>query len=122
MPDWPLNTWFVLAFGLLLLTAGVYHFVNPKFYYPFMPGWFPKALANALGGGAEVVIGGLLLFPATRRVGLYAAAALMLIFLPLHVLDLLRERPLMGSKAAAVLRLAVQFGLIYWLWWSAGRG
>ena len=109
----------VLLFGLLLIAAGVYHFVNPKFYDPFMPEWFPKPLANAAGGIAEIVIGAGLLFPATRTISLYAAAALMLIFLPLHVIDLLRDRPLMGSKVAATVRLIVQFLLIYGLWWAA---
>lgn len=111
----------VIAFGLALLAAGVYHFVNPKFYWPIMPEWFPKQAANAAGGVAELIIGAALLVPATRTYGLYAACALMVIFLPLHVLDLFRERPVMGSKAAAVIRLLIQFGLIYWLWWAARK-
>ncbi|MCA9981861.1 MAG: hypothetical protein KDD89_13545 [Anaerolineales bacterium] len=37
---------------------------------------------------------------------------LMLLFLPLHVLDLLKERPVVGSKPTAVGRLIAQFVLI----------
>ena len=106
-------------FAAVLIVAGIYHFVNPLFYYPFMPDWFPKRAANAAGGVAELVIGLAMLFSATRTLGLYAAAALMLIFLPLHVIDLLRSRPVIGSKLIAVFRLGLQFVLIGWLYYLA---
>jgi uncharacterized membrane protein len=112
---------FAYGFALILIVAGIYHFVNPTVYYAFMPDWFPKQLANWAGGAAEIVIGLLMLLPATRVVGLYAAALLMLVFLPLHVFDLLRERPMIGSKAIAIVRLVLQFGLIYWLYREASH-
>lgn len=111
-----LPTLFTYAFALLLLAAGAYHFYNPAFYDPFMPDWFPKRLANALGGLAELIIGVLMLVPQTRTLGLYQAAGLMVVFLPLHVIDLARERPVIGSKSIAVGRLLLQFGLIYGLY------
>ena len=103
------------VFAVVLIVAGIYHFVNPVFYYGIMPEWFPKPLANAAGGVAEIVIGIAMLVPGSRTIGLYAAAGLMLIFLPLHVLDLLKERPAMGSKTIAGVRLLIQFVLIAWL-------
>ena len=109
----------VYVFAVVLLLAGIYHFVNPQFYHPFMPAWFPKQLANAAGGVAELAIGAGLLFPASRLLSLYAAAALMLLFLPLHVIDLARTRPVIGSKAIAVFRLVLQFILIAWLFYTA---
>ncbi len=84
-----------------------------------MPGWFPKPLANAAGGIAEIVIGLGMLVPATRTPALYAACALMVVFLPLHVWDLTKPRPAIGPHWVAVVRLLMQFGLIYWLWRSA---
>lgn len=110
-----------IIFGIILLAAGVYHFVNPAFYDPFMPDWFPKPLANAAGGLAELLIGILLLIPAYRTVGLWLALGLMVIFLPLHVIDLMRVRPVIGSKMIAVIRLILQFVLIGWLWWLARK-
>ena len=106
-------------FALVLIAAGCYHFINPQFYDPFMPDWFPKVAANAAGGLAELLIGVAMLVPATRQVGLYAAAALMLVFLPLHVIDLGRARPVIGSKPIAVGRLLLQFLLIGWLYYLA---
>jgi uncharacterized membrane protein len=107
------------GFAVVLIVAGVYHFVNPQFYFTFMPDWFPKPLANAAGGTAEILIGIAMLIPATRQYGLYAALALMVVFLPLHIIDLLRERPVIGSKGVAVFRLLLQFVLIAWLFHEA---
>ncbi|NJB85348.1 putative membrane protein [Lewinella marina] len=109
------------AFAVVLVAAGIYHFVNPRFYYSIIPHWMPKAAANAAGGLAEIVIGLAMLWPATRVYGLYAAAALMILFLPIHVVDLQRPRPVIGSKAVAAGRLLLQFVLIGWLYWEARR-
>lgn len=108
-------------FAILLIAAGVYHFVNPAFYDPIMPAWFPKALANAAGGLAEIVIGIMILIPGTKNLGIWAACALMVAFLPLHILDLLKEKPMVGSHLAAVVRLIIQFALIGWLYWRATK-
>ena len=108
----------LIVFGVILIAAGVYHFVNPAFYDPIMPGWFPKRLANAAGGVAELVIGLGLIVPATRPTATWAACALMVVFLPLHVWDLTKARPAIGSHAVAAVRLLIQFGLIYGLYYA----
>lgn len=114
----------ILAYGfaVVLLVAGSYHFVNPQFYFGIMPDWFHKPLANAAGGAAEILVGAAMLFPATRVPGLYAAAVLMILFLPIHLIDLTRARPVIGSKTVAVVRLIIQFFLIGWLLWEARAG
>ena len=109
----------LICFAILLLAAGVYHFVNPAFYDPFMPSWFPKALANAAGGVAELIIGVAILIPSLREYGVWAALGLMVIFLPLHVADLFRTKPAIGPHWVAAVRLVIQIVLIWWLWWEA---
>ncbi|OAV45225.1 MauE/DoxX family redox-associated membrane protein [Lewinella sp. 4G2] len=109
-------TLFTYAFGVILVLAGAYHFINPAFYDAFMPNWFPKLTANYAAGLAEIGIGLGLFFPGTLRWSAWLALALMLIFLPLHVLDLLKERPVIGSHTIATVRLVVQFVLIYLLY------
>jgi len=111
-----------LAFGILLILAGSYHFINPAFYNPMMPKWFPRELANAASGFAEILIGIGLLMTDWRTYALWAACGLMVIFLPLHVLDLLKPKPAIGPHWVAVVRLLLQFLLIWWLWREAVRG
>ena len=114
-------TFFAYAFAVTLIIAGVYHFINPSFYYPIIPKWMPRVAANVAGGAAEIAVGVAMLVPATRTLGLWSAAALMTLFLPVHVVDLLRDRPVIGSKLIAVIRLLLQFVLIAWLVWEAKR-
>lgn len=111
----------MVVFAVILLAAGVYHFINPAFYDPIMPAWFPKRVANALGGVAEIIIGIMLLVPKTKYYGIWLALALMIIFLPLHVWDLTKTRPAIGPHWVAAIRLLVQFALIGWLYWRATR-
>lgn len=114
-------TLFAYGFAAVLLVAGAYHFIHPSFYYPIIPDWLPRRASNAAGGAAEILIGLLMLFPATRVTGLWMAAALMVVFVPVHIVDLLRSRPVIGSKWIAVIRLLLQFALIAWLVWEARR-
>jgi uncharacterized membrane protein len=109
----------IIGFAVLLILAGVFHFMKPAFYGPFMPDWFPKQLANAAGGLAEIIIGIGLLIPDWRVYALWAACGLMLLFLPLHVIDLFKPKPAIGPHWVAVIRVLLQVLLIWWLWWEA---
>jgi hypothetical protein len=40
----------------------------------------------------------------------------MILFLPLHVIDVFRGDPAVGSHQAALIRLPVQFVFIFWAW------
>ncbi|MEM7575727.1 MAG: hypothetical protein AAF433_22680 [Bacteroidota bacterium] len=108
----------IYVFAVFLLFAGANHFIRPGFYEPFMPDWMPKDLANQASGLVEIIIGILLLLPAQRFLGLWGALLLMILFLPIHVLDLLKDTPAIGSKQLALIRLLLQFLLIAWLVWE----
>lgn len=84
-----------------------------------MPDWFPKRLANAAGGIAEIIIGILILVPKTKHLGIWLALALMVVFLPLHIWDLTKVKPAVGSHWGAAIRLLIQFALIGWLYYRA---
>jgi uncharacterized membrane protein len=112
----------IIAFGVILIAAGAYHFVNPTFYNPMMPRWFPKELANAAGGIVEIIIGIGLLVPDWRTYALYAACGLMVVFLPLHIWDLMKPKPAVGPHWAAAVRLLIQVLLIWWIWRQASAG
>ena len=103
--------------GILLILAGLMHFIKPRFYRRIIPAFLPEHFANISAGIAEVAIGIGLLLPATRSWAGLGFMLLMIVFLPLHVWDVFRERPATGSTGVAVARLLLQFVLIYFGWY-----
>jgi uncharacterized membrane protein len=73
-------------FALFFIAAGINHFVNPAFYLPLIPPYFPfPETINIVSGVLEIVAGGLLLFPTYRAWGGWLIVAMMLAFIPSHV-------------------------------------
>ena len=110
------TTWLRNILGVIIILAGIQHFRDPTMYGPIIPDGLPKDLVTYLSGVVEFLLGvGLFI----RRVRLWASLGvliLMIAFLPLHVADVFRDAPAMGSKLFAYLRLALQFVLIGWAW------
>lgn len=106
-------TW---LFALILIVAGINHFVRPMMYAPFIPDFLPLVPVNYFTGVVEAGLGIGLLLPATRRLAAMGTILLMIFFLPFHLVDLLRDDPAIGSKLIAWIRLPLQFVLIYWAW------
>ena len=99
-----------------MMAAGINHIVYPRFYKTFIPKWLPLLTVNYLFGLLELIIGVMLLVPAYRREAAIALFLLMLFFLPFHLLDVFKDKPMIGSKLLAYIRLPLQFVLI-WLAW-----
>ena len=110
-----------LLFGVLLIFAGFNHFLNPEMYAPFIPDFMPKVTVNYLVGIVEVVLGVGVLIPRFRYPAALGILLLMLAFLPLHVWDVFREHPAIGSHQVALIRLPIQFVLIAWAWFISRR-
>jgi uncharacterized membrane protein len=105
------------VFATVLISAGMNHFINPQIYSPFIPNWMPLLLTNILTGIVEVALGIALLLKRYRQHAAFGVFILMLVFLPLHVLDVFKEHPAIGSKTIALIRLPIQFLLIYCAWY-----
>jgi uncharacterized membrane protein len=110
-----------LLFGVLLIFAGINHFLKPEMYAPFIPDFMPGVLVNYLVGILEVVLGLGVLIPRFRYHAALGILLLMLAFLPLHVWDVFREHPAIGSHQVALIRLPLQFILIAWAWFISRR-
>lgn len=106
-------TW---IFGLLMILAGINHFLKPAMYAPFIPDWLPLIAVNYFTGIVEAAIGAGLLFSISRRIAAIFLVLLMVFFLPFHFVDVLRTHPAIGSHLLAWIRLPLQFVLIYWAW------
>lgn len=104
-------------FALFIIYGGVQHFLKPDFYLPFVPSFLPLPMPIIYGSGVLEIIFGIAYFiPKFRYIGAWGILILMLIFLPIHVLDVFMDAPSIGSKTAAYIRLPVQFLFIALSW------
>lgn len=103
--------------SLLLLAGAVGHIVMPDFYAPLVPPFISVDFANISSTIVEAILGIALLVPKYRHWGGLGFALLMLGFLPLHIWDLFRADPMVGPYPAPIIRLLLQFLLIYAGWW-----
>ncbi|TLP74398.1 hypothetical protein [Maribacter sp. ACAM166] len=106
---------FILAF--LMLSGAFYHLYAPESYSNFIPEFFPETLAHILSSIAEASIGIALLIPKYRKRGGLGFVLLMIIFLPIHIWDLTKDIPAIGTKMAAGVRIVIQLVLIAAGWW-----
>ncbi len=100
-----------------MLLGAVGHVASPEMYAPLIPSFIPEFMAHLFSTVAELGVGIALLVPKYRKYGGLGFMVLMVIFLPIHIWDLLKEEPFMGSKTAATGRLVAQFLMIYTGWW-----
>jgi len=114
-----LKIWPVLkiVFGLFMIYAGVQHFLKPDFFVPFVPKFLPFKLAVVyISGFFEIGLGLLLFFKKYAKMASLGIFVLLLLFLPIHIWDVISETPVIGSKTAAWIRLPIQFLLIFLIW------
>jgi uncharacterized membrane protein len=103
-------------FGAFMIFGGVNHFLKPAMYLPFVPDFLPAEAINYLSGIAEIVCGLGVFIPKFRSWATLGILVMMLVFLPLHIWDVFKEKPAIGSHEATLIRLPVQFLFIAWAW------
>lgn len=106
-----------VVLALILIAAGLMHFIRPEVYNPFIPDSLPKLAVIYVSGIVEIGLGTGLLTTKYRRLAAGGVFLLMIAFLPLHVIDVFAEQPAIGNKTLAYIRLPLQFVLIYWPWY-----
>ncbi len=77
-----------LVYGGFFLAVGVTHFTDPPFYLKIMPDYIPASLHAPcvyVSGVAEIVLGGLLIVPATSRLAAWGLIALLLAVFPANI-------------------------------------
>ncbi len=108
----------LIAFWMLAGAIG--HFFKPELFYPIVPDFLPKKAVVILSGIPELLIGLGILWPRTRALAGISFTLLCLAFLPLHLWDLVRDDPAITPHSAAIIRVFVQFFLM-WLGWKIWR-
>jgi uncharacterized membrane protein len=103
---------------LLYVIAGINHFVNSSFYLNIIPGWLPFHVAvNYISGGCEIVFGLLLIPIWTRRIGAWLLIILLIAVFPANI-EMTFDYWFEGNPKLwiTVVRLPIQFVLIWWAW------
>lgn len=106
--------------GIFFILGGINHFINPDFYLPLIPDYFPNhSLLNDASGVGEVLAGIAVLIPSTRKHGCNAILFLLIAFLPAHVYFIQKGGCLSDSLCvpvwvAWVRLLVIHPALIYW--------
>ena len=111
--------WIILRvlFAIFMINAGVQHFLKAEFYLPFVPSFLPFTMAIIyISGVVEILLGAALIIPKYSKMGALGLMLLMILFLPIHVMDVFSDTPAMGSLQAAIIRLIVQFIFIAIPW------
>lgn len=102
--------------GAFMILGGVNHFLTPQTYFPFIPDFLPQAIINYLAGAIEMVLGIGIFIPAFRHKASLGVLGLMVLFLPIHIIDVFRDYPVIGSHFLALIRVPIQFVFIGWAW------
>lgn len=104
--------------GILLIVGGVAHFTSPGISSGFIPDFLPTTLVHAVIGVLEIVLGLGVFIPKWKEKAMLGIMILMIGFLPLHVIDIFRDNPVIGSQVAALIRVPVQLLLIAGAWYA----
>lgn len=110
--------WHLYLMAFMYMVAGIFHFINLKVYMSIMPRYLPAhRLLVYLSGLAEIVLGVALCFPASKDAAIYGIILMLLVFLLVHFYMLSSEKAGAGiPKWLLVLRIPLQFFLIWWAW------
>tara|TARA_B100001179_G_scaffold229320_1_gene214837 strand:- start:3841 stop:4191 length:351 start_codon:yes stop_codon:yes gene_type:complete len=108
--------WHQYLLALLLIIAGVMHFVKPKMYERIIPPYIPSPKAMVqLSGFAEMILGLALLNADSQSWAAWGIILMLLIFLTVHVYMLQNKKAsLRLPRWVLIIRIPLQFLLMYW--------
>lgn len=111
--------WLAGAFlAALMLLSAITHLLKPQFTDPFIPDFFPKKLVHWVTAAIEAVLAIGIFIPMYRTLALQGTFVLMILLLPVHIRDLFLEKPAIGSRKAAWIRIPFQFIFMAMAWYA----
>ena len=113
----------VYALAILYISVGITHFTNPDFFIPLVPPSliYLKELVF-ISGIVEVMMGVMLFFKSSRKLGATITIILLLAVFPANIYLYLSDTPrniLDISKNQALFRLPFQVPLIIIAYWHS---
>jgi uncharacterized membrane protein len=107
----------------IFIIAGTFHFIKPGAYIFIMPDYLPWHKALVYISGAAEILGGIgALMSGTRLWAAWGLIALLIAVFPANIDMTLQAWRHQGWQSwyflGTVLRLPLQFVLIYWIYWA----
>ncbi|WP_081147679.1 DoxX family protein [Niastella vici] len=107
----------VFALTMMFVLVGISHFAKPEKLEAMIPAHWPYRRAmNYLSGAAEIILGILLLFPATRMWAAYGLLLLLIAVFPANIF-VARSKPNLYN----ISRLFFQPVYMAWVWFFCLR-
>ncbi|MEZ4887216.1 MAG: DoxX family protein [Chitinophagales bacterium] len=105
----------LLLMAAFYIYAGVSHFRHPKFFLRIMPPYIPSPeKVNLLVGAIEVILGVMLLIPATTSLAAWGVIALLIAVFPANIYHHQKARAKGKHVTATLIRLPIQALLVFW--------
>ena len=113
----------IYIIAVMFVLAGLLHFLKPAFYIKIMPDYIPMHRTMVYLSGVAEIAGGIgILFPPVRYAAAIGLMVLLLAVFPANIdmaVKAYRNHGLTGYSMLLILRLPLQFVLIYWVYWAA---
>ena len=115
-----MKVFFLYLMAALYASAGVIHFIYPKFYLKIIPSWMPSHLALVyISGIVEILLAILLIVDKTRIFSAWTIILMLVVFLfVIHIPQTLAfykiKHPML---LVTIIRLPLQFLLIAWAYY-----
>ena len=111
--------WHLYLMASLYLFAGLNHFRKPKMYIKIIPKFFPNpGLLNIVSGMAEMSLAIALCIPFLTHYAAIGIILLLIAVFPANIYMLLNKKASFGlPKWLLLLRIPIQFILIYWAYY-----
>ncbi|CAM3486810.1 DoxX family membrane protein [Flavobacterium chungbukense] len=108
--------WHLYLMAFLYILAGINHFRKPGMYIRIIPPVFKNPeLINILSGAAEIILGLLLILPATTTFAAWGIIVLLIAIFPANIYMFQNKKAGFGlPRWILFVRLPLQIILIYW--------
>ncbi len=116
----------VFLIGGMFILTGILHFIIPKIYVRIMPDYIPKKEAMVFWSGVFEVLGGIgIMISFSKTFSAIGLILLLIAVFPANI-DMFRKaykkRGFTLYTFATLIRLPVQFWLMYWVFAAAELG
>ena len=115
----------IYIMSLLYIVIGIKHFLEPDFFIAIVPpALIYKKSIVLISGLIEIIMGFLLLFQKTRKIGAWVIICVLILVFPANIYLYISEVPreIIGiSKSQALLRIPFQIPLILLSYWHSKK-